>query len=166
MNGFRYIKLLFILWIAGMAAGCQKNGDSTPDKYTQTTIFENPLPEPVTIQYLNARTRPGGDTTFILLGEKIIVDANSSTQIVETICLKDCAPHLIPPVPNMARITIGDKQKTDINCHLLPAPSAQPDCGKDIANIFNETRWSVTRKNSGDVLKTITLNQFDYGKAQ
>ena len=161
MNGFRYIQLLMLFGVAGMVTGCQKNGDSAPGKYTLTTIFENPLPEAVTVQYFNARVNPGGDTTILFSGEKILVDANSSTQVVETICLKDCAPNLTPPVFNMARITIGDKQKTEINCNLIPSGTV-PDCGQDPSNIFNEALWSVTKKSSGDILKTYTLNQLDY----
>ncbi|MCF3111701.1 hypothetical protein LL912_23135 [Niabella sp. CC-SYL272] len=166
MNGFRYIGLLLALGIAGTMAGCQKNGDSTPDGYTRTTIFENPLPEPVTIQYFTARISPKGDTTILFSGEKIIVDANSSTQVVETICLKDCAPHLSPPVLNMARITIGDRQKTDVNCNATPSGKPIPDCGKDPSNIFNESLWSVTKESSGDVLKTYTFNAADYSKTR
>lgn len=166
MNGSRYIKLLLVLCIAGSITGCQKNGDSTPDGYIRTTIFENPLPEPVTIQYFNARISPEGDTAILFSGQKILVDANSSTQVVETICLKDCAPQLNPPVLNMARITIGDRQKTDINCNASLSGNPIPDCGKDPSNIFNEALWSVTKKHSGDVLKTYTFNPLDYSKAR
>ncbi|SDB99743.1 hypothetical protein [Niabella drilacis] len=163
MSGSRYIKLLVLLSIAGLVAGCQKNGDSAPGQYTLTTIFENPLPESVSIQYFNARVNPNGDTTILFSGEKILVDANSSTQVVEVICLKDCAPSRIPPVFNMAHITIGDKQRTDINCNLVSSGTAIPDCGKDPSNIFNEASWSVTKKNSGDLLKTYTLGLFEPG---
>ncbi|MCD2425885.1 hypothetical protein LQ567_24085 [Niabella pedocola] len=166
MNGFRYIKWLLAFGIAGMITGCQKNGDSTPDGYIRTTIFENPLPEPVTVQYFNARISPNGDTTILFSGQKILIDANSSTQVVETVCLKDCAPQFTPPVLNMARITIGDVQKIVINCNTTPSGTPIPDCGKDPSNIFNEALWSVTKKSSGDVLKTYTFNPLGYSKAQ
>ncbi|MGJ7032230.1 hypothetical protein [Niabella hirudinis] len=163
MSGFRYIKLLVLWSIAGIVTGCQKNGESTPGQYTLTTIFENPLPEAVTIQYFNARIKPNGDTTVLFSGEKILVDANSSTQVVETICLKDCPPHIASPEFNMARVTIGDKQKTDINCKLFSSDAAAAHCEADPYNIFNEAQWSVTKKSSGDLLKTYTLNLFEPG---
>ncbi|MBZ4190460.1 hypothetical protein [Niabella beijingensis] len=165
MKARRYIRFLLILSAAGFLAGCQKNGDSTPSSYTLTTIYENPLPEPVSIQYMSGRINPEGDTTILLTGEKILVDANSSTQVVETICLKDCPPSSVLLPFNIAKIIIGEKQRTAVNCSLMPAAAGAPACS-DTSNIFNIARWSVSSKNPGEMLKTYTLTNQDIGEAR
>ncbi|ANH82176.1 hypothetical protein A8C56_15440 [Niabella ginsenosidivorans] len=154
------VRVSLLLLTVFLLGSCQKSKDTTPVYYNLTTVYENPLPDPVTIQYLNGTIDAKGDTTILYEFDKITIDPNSSTQIMQAICVKGC-PEPGTMVPNMARITIGSQQRTDVDRKYILSHDPDPTIN-DTINIFNEKQWSVSKMNSGDMIRIYKLTQDDY----
>lgn len=154
------VRVCLLLLTIFLLGSCQKGKDATPVYYNLTTVYENPLPDPVTIQYLNGTVDAKGDTTIRYEFDKITVDPNSSTQIMQVICAKGCA-ETSTMVPNMARITIGNRQRMDVDHRYILSRNADPSLNDSI-NIFNETQWSASKMNSGDRIRIYKMTQNDY----
>ncbi|AHF17546.1 hypothetical protein [Niabella soli] len=154
------IPFLFVFLALWVCTGCQKNKDAAPGSYQLITIYENPLPDPVTIQFINGSITPKGDTLIRYEFDKIMIDPNSSTQIMQDVCLKDCPDKKTMVEPNMAKITIGNRQRTDVDYNVVPLNNAAAHT--DSINIFNKLHWSVSRMNTGQVIKIYKIIQGEY----
>ncbi|MBO9618191.1 MAG: hypothetical protein J7539_04060 [Niabella sp.] len=149
----------FFIMLLALMMGCQKNKEAAPGSYQLITVYENPLPDPVTIQFLNGSISAKGDTLIQYEFGTITIDPNSSTQVMQDICLKDCPGQPLMIQPNMAKITIGSRQRTDIDYNTISG-----SIPRDSINIFNKLRWSVSRMSTGQVIKIYKITQGDYFK--